>query len=110
MLAGCDTGLGVTVHAAAQFAPLPWYRDVHTELFACSGRWRALEDIEWYEAASLSYDDAPAGSAVAGYYDGGHRIYVLDRRARPVVRHEMLHYLLDTGDHPPVFARCAPNS
>lgn len=96
--------------SARRVDPPPGYREVWARLETCAGRSGNFERIRWWFVPdSLQLH----GEQVAGVWTPSHDIWVIEALARDpwhdywIARHEMLHELLDTGDHPaPVFERC----
>lgn len=72
----------------------------------CSAIPGDLTRIHWraVPAGRLLFDGHP----VAGVWEPPHTIWLDERflNTEVIVRHEMLHDLIQTGKHPPVFARC----
>jgi hypothetical protein len=81
-----------------------WWESVE----GCSGRRKDLDGVAWYR----TFGGAPivvGGQSFAGYWFGNpDRIVVSSSTDEYLVRHEMLHALLDDGAHSPEFfgARC----
>ncbi len=73
----------------------------------CSGRSGDLEDIEWYIVPDADAFATPHGSKVGlwSHSSEGTRIIIAGNWAdnELVVRHEMLHALLDRAGHPPEY-------
>lgn len=68
---------------------------------ACSGHSRDMRSIEWYRVPGPGF--ARRGQSVAGYYSTfTHRLVIAAgyEKAGDVVRHEMLHAILQTSGHP----------
>lgn len=83
--------------------PLPApeaYRTWWRETEACAGRTGNFERVRWFVREGSDFA-CPTGRCV-GRWESGHRIYVARRwQHHPlVIRHEMLHAILGTGDHP----------
>jgi hypothetical protein len=69
---------------------------------ACTGRVGVLGEVQWYVVPNASTLDADGGR-VHGYWVGSPDRIVLSDAHRldgPLVRHEMLHALLQTAGHP----------
>lgn len=106
-LAGCRevTGLALPVDAVAMDAVPAIYRTWWSEVEACSRRRRFFSWVRWYHVPNVDYfyyDDV----AVDGYWlshpdrivlAGAHELDAL------VVRHEMLHAMIQDGEHPAEF-------
>lgn len=73
---------------------------------ACAGLAAPLDRIEWYEVPGDEFS-TPEGPRW-GWWSPPHTIYVAEahRLDEELVEHEMLHDLLQSGEHPPVFATC----
>jgi len=75
---------------------------------ACSSHRGDWHRITWFTVAAPF--STPAGPNKLGVWVAPHTIYLLRATALDsaswVVPHEMLHDLLQTGEHPPVFAAC----
>lgn len=95
--------------------PLPEYRSWWDEIKECSGRlgadfdrlsfWIVREPLADNEASFPC--DAESG-ACGGFWQQPHEIVLAPGRTRSrlLVQHEMLHDLLDSPLHPPVFSLC----
>ena len=90
---------------AVAFIPPAIYRVWWARTEACSQLHGRLGSIRWYSLPNKATFMTPAGERVATWSHGGAgtRIvvaggYLTDEL---VVRHEMLHALLDRGSHPP---------
>jgi hypothetical protein len=94
-LAACTSLAGVELTGVRRFTPLPAYSDWWTETEACSGRAADFGRIEWWEAETITVNK----QIVLAHWEKPHKI-TLTRfhvATASVVRHEMLHDLLD-GD------------
>jgi hypothetical protein len=81
-------------------APPPVYRDWWAKTEACSGLRGDFDRVEWSVVPGSSF---PCSSGkCAGHWEPGHRIYLAESWTtnEMVVRHEMLHDLLNRGGHP----------
>lgn len=100
---GCD---GVTEPEfparASAFVPPPvfavWWKVVEQ----CAGRTGRFEDVSWFTVRNrgdVTIDNRPVDGA---WFSSGNRIVLVSALASDdrLVRHEMLHALLQTGDHP----------
>ncbi len=71
---------------------------------ACSGRSGDFDSIEWYVVPGVASFETPEGPKVGlwSHSSAGMRVVIADSYAENelVVRHEMLHALLDRGGHP----------
>jgi hypothetical protein len=104
---GCGGDAFAPVGNVERFTPPPDYRTWYAETEACTGLQGNYDDIVWWLADSL---EAPHGSElVTGTWTAPHTIVF--RRGYQgdvwVVRHEMIHDLLQTTAHPsPPFRLC----
>lgn len=88
---------------------------VWAEVAACAQVAGEIARVSWFvvETDASGFFPCPEHwRGCLGWWAPKHTIY-LSRRAvddptRWTVRHEMLHDLMQTGDHPTAFARCAP--
>lgn len=85
------------------------YREWWAKTEACSGLSGDFDRVQWSVVAGHSF---PCSSGrCAGHWEPGHRIYVAREWStnEMVVRHEMLHDLLDRAGHPdPPFGTPCP--
>jgi hypothetical protein len=103
-LAACESPTGLPT-GAERFTPPAVYRQWWTLTEACSGRQGSFDAVQWYvlpNASTLQLDD---GTVVNAAWEGrGNRIILTagydGLYAGDLVRHEMLHALLQGGDHP----------
>jgi hypothetical protein len=91
-----------------EFSPPAAYRAWWTEIEACAGITADYAAIEWYEVRGASYACPAYEGRCAGWWQPPHTIYLAEDwlNDRVLVEHEMLHDLLQRGDHPPVFQQC----
>src|SRR6266850_6186123 len=78
--------------------------------------WRTVEDcaqlrgdftrIHWYAVPDTSFRCATRQGQCGGRWVHPHDIYVVESAPYVLIAHEMLHDLLQRGDHPPVFETC----
>jgi hypothetical protein len=95
--------------AAPTMLPDEQYREWWDELVACAGNKQglALEGIEW--RIRLEPEQKDDGRIRAGQWTPPNKIWIAERwyLNAGVVKHEMLHYLLQRGGHPvPPFDIC----
>lgn len=85
------------------------YRDWWAKTEACSGLSGDFDRVRWSVVAGNSF---PCGSGrCAGHWEPGHHIYISAdwTENEMVVRHEMLHDLINRGTHPdPPFGSPCP--
>lgn len=73
---------------------------------ACSGKVRDFTSIAWYYVPGVDFFTVGADSKIAGYWQPYHHsITLAGNRVNQasVVRHEQLHAILNTTQHPPEF-------
>ena len=105
-LAACEMlGPPSELPANAQLmAPPAAYRDWWARTEACSGQEGDFDQVRWYVVPGVSEFETSAGPKVGlwSHSSEGMRIVVADGYAENelVIRHEMLHALLDRGGHP----------
>lgn len=99
-----------------EFVPPPEFRNWWIETETCSRRSGNFELISWFvfETNGISFE----GHLANGMWAKPHRIWfvpiVLDTALtsewirKHIVKHEMLHDLIQSGGHPPVFEQCDP--
>lgn len=113
LLGACDSATGPSLPPGAErFVPPAVYRQWWALTQACSRRSESVDVVSWYVvpgAETILLDD---GSPVHGRWDSqGNRIVLAGGSwlYGDLVRHEMLHALLRTGDHPRAqfLGRCA---
>ena len=103
-LAACESPTALP-QGAERFTPPAVYRQWWTLTEACSGRQGSFDAVQWYilpKASTLQLDD---GTVVNAAWDGrGNRIILTAGTDGPyagdLVRHEMLHALLQADGHP----------
>ena len=95
--------------AGAVVIPPAAYATWWEEIEACSGRSGRLARITWH---AVPADDGPffrwQGRPRAGLWIAPHAIYLSDSLllSHDLVKHEMLHDLLQDGHHPSTFQAC----
>ncbi len=105
-LAGCGR---FEPEQSAPLDPPAQFRDWWAKTEACSGRTATFERIHWYVVPGDSFD-CPDGRCV-GRWEDDHTIYIAASwvASELVVRHEMLHDLIDRSGHPdPPFGHGCP--
>lgn len=105
LLAACDFNIA---GSAPMEAPAV-YREWWAETESCSGLSGDFERIEWLVVPGYSFDCS--SGQCAGHWRDGHRIYLAEEWMlnEMVVRHEMLHDLMNGGGHPnPPFGKGCP--
>ena len=93
---------------AVEFAPAAAYRAWWTEIESCAGISGDFAAVDWYEVPGSTYSCPAYDGRCAGWWQPPHTIYLAATGVndRLLVEHEMLHDLLQRGDHPPVFQTC----
>ena len=94
--------------SAVYFTPPPQWRVWWEVLESCSGRRARFDDVAWYKApfGEIKYEGRVA---YAMWYAAGNRIALSrDFETDELVRHEMLHAVLQDGSHSDLYfqARC----
>ena len=92
---------------ARPFTPEPIYLTWWAQMETCSGLSRDFAGVAWYVVPGEDPFVAPAlGRTVLGYWQrAGNRIVLLEfvPSRTALVRHEMLHALLQRADHPAAY-------
>jgi hypothetical protein len=85
---------------AVPMAAMPQYALWWRLAERCSGASGDMGAISWYVVPDAT--DLGSANVLGMYYSAGHRIVLAGRFAQsgPLVRHEMLHALVTTGEHP----------
>ncbi len=109
MVAACDA-VGPTAPLpddAIAFAAPAKFKAWWALTESCAGRQRNLETIAWFIVPGVSTFMTPEGPKVGRWSRGatGTQIVVAGRyiAEEMVIRHEMLHALIDQGGHPPKY-------
>jgi hypothetical protein len=87
---------------AEAFSPPPVYSTWWKMTEACSALTGSLAAVSWYQTAEVVHD-THSGDVIAGYWVPGSNRIVLTAAVMMsggIVRHEMLHALLQRGGHP----------
>ena len=66
----------------------------------CSGRTGLFASVSWFETKGGGPIEIDGGEYGGYWWKSGNRIALENRNYGPTVRHEMLHALLGSGDHP----------
>jgi len=93
---------------AIEFEPPAAFRTWWAAIENCAGISGDFARVEWYEVPGPDYPCPAYEGRCDGWWQPPHVIYLASqwRYDRPLVEHEMLHDLLQRGDHPPVFQAC----
>jgi len=93
---------------AIEFTPPAAYQTWWAAIEECAGLWSKFDRVEWYEVPGVDYPCPAYEGRCDGWWQPPHTIYLAYRwrNDRQLVEHEMLHDLLQRGDHPPVFHAC----
>ena len=93
---------------AVRFDPPALYAQYWQQMEICLGRSGDFSRVTWYSVpdSGLHYNGEPA----YGVWDAPHSIYIEEGmlQNRYVLKHEMIHDLLQTGKHSPIFFTCDP--
>ena len=106
LLAGCLDSFAPA--GAVEFTPPTVYETWWSAIEACAGLWGTFDRVEWYDVPGADYPCPAYEGLCDGWWQPPHSIYLAHRwrNDRQLVEHEMLHDLLQRGDHPPVFQAC----
>lgn len=93
---------------AVEWSPPQVYRTWWAEIENCAGIWADFDRVDWYQVPGSSYPCPAYEGRCEGWWQPPHTIYMAQDQTsnRVLAEHEMLHELLQRGDHPPVFAAC----
>ncbi len=105
--AGCDltTAPAPLPDGAVPFAPpaqyVTWWDDVQR----CAGREARFQDVQWYVVPDAQTFRLRGREWAGWWWESGNRIILAEqyRERAKTVRHEMLHSILQRGDHPTAF-------
>jgi hypothetical protein len=100
---------GFDVAGSERVEPPAVYREWWDKTEACSGLSGNFDRVEWLVVPGYSFDCA--SGECAGHWQRGHQIYIAEDwlMNEMVVRHEILHDLLNVGGHPdPPFGEGCP--
>jgi hypothetical protein len=94
------TACGFDVAGSEPLEPPPVYREWWVKTEACSGLSGNFDRVEWLVVPGYSFECS--SGQCAGHWRRGHQIYLAAEWAmnEMVVRHEMLHDLMNRGGHP----------
>lgn len=107
VMSGClDPLLGLPpVPEAQALVPAAEYQQWYREMEQCSGRRGEYDRIVWY-----TVPDGKLGEQIMARWDAPHTIQLTEFVVRVTlartIKHEMLHDLLQSGEHPQVFDTC----
>jgi hypothetical protein len=107
-LLSCSDPVTPLPDSAREFVPETVYRVWWREMEECAGRTASFDEVRWYVVPGEEpFQVAGLDRPVVGYWDPhGNRIVVLQflpNQRAPIIRHEALHAILRTTDHPPEF-------
>ena len=90
--------------AAIAIAPSSQYRTWWSVVESCSGRRSTFESVTWY-TIPVGQLKVKGEMAAGAWFPSGNRIVITDswKREGALVRHEMLHAVLQTASHPAEF-------
>ena len=106
LLVGCLDAFSPA--GAVQWMPPAIYRTWWAAIESCAGIQADFDRVEWYVVPGSSYSCPAYEGQCEGWWQPPHTIYMAQDQTnnRVLAEHEMLHDLLQRGDHPPVFAAC----
>lgn len=95
LVSGCTPAVSTTISNPRPFAPPVSYAQWWSDVQSCAAREGRMDRIEWFVAEDLTQN----GRLVLGRWEEPHRITILAgyTEAEAIVKHEMLHDLLN-GD------------
>ncbi|MEZ0332539.1 MAG: hypothetical protein ACAI18_00915 [Gemmatimonadales bacterium] len=105
LLGSCDSDIA----GSAPVEPPAVYQEWWAKTESCSGLTGNFDRVEWLVVPGYSFE-CTSGQC-AGHWSSGHQIYIAEDwlMNEMVVRHEMLHELLNRGGHPnPPFGQGCP--
>ena len=107
VISNCSSPTEPLPNGAVPLDPVPTsYRSWWQEVEACSGRTGNFDAISWYYVPNVGTFEVGSDPNVDGYWQpyhhsitlGGFHVY-----DAALVRHEALHAILHTTDHPPQY-------
>ncbi len=105
-ISGCDSSFAPV--NPRRIDPIPdAYRIWWEEVEACTGTAADLEQVTWWKIDQFWHRDSDRW---AGFWKKPHDIYIVEayELSRGVVKHEMVHNVLQTTDHEsPLFCQCS---
>ncbi|MBA3258729.1 MAG: hypothetical protein H0T68_04600 [Gemmatimonadales bacterium] len=105
LLGACDFDVAGSAHMDAPVV----YREWWSRTEECSGLSGDFDRVEWLVVPGHSFECS--SGQCAGHWRRGHQIYLADgwKMNEMVVRHEILHELMNGGGHPnPPFGQGCP--
>lgn len=106
-LASCESPTEPLPSGAVAIDPVPsQYRTWWQEMEVCSGRTGDFDAISWYYVPNALVFRVGSNPNVKGYWQPYHRSITLaglNMYDDYLVRHEALHAILRTADHPPLY-------
>lgn len=103
---GCRSPTEPLPVGAVPLDPPPIYRSWWQEVEACSGRSSNFDAISWYYVPNVGVFSVDSDPNVDGYWQPYHHSITLAGfkvNDALLVRHEELHAILQTMDHPPEY-------
>lgn len=89
-----------------RFDPPTIYLDYWLAVEQCSGIPGDFRRVRWYAVPETPFPCPVASGSCYGLWHEPHDIFLERTAPYIIVGHEMLHDLLQRGDHPPVFRTC----
>jgi hypothetical protein len=93
--------------SAVRIPPPPQYRVWWEVVEKCSGHTRSFDGVSWYRVPIGEGITLDGETAAGAWFASGNRIAIGDgwKQSGSLVRHEMLHAILQTGSHPAEYFR-----
>lgn len=106
-LSGCDLPTEPFPSGAVPFEPPQAYATWWQLTSACSGITGDFDAVRWYVVPGAETIPVRGREYHGAWYRDGNRIVLAERaqQSGPLVRHEMLHALIDRGGHPREYYR-----
>jgi hypothetical protein len=101
----CAAPLGVIAPGAERYDPPVVYQEWWADVEACTGKAGNVTRVTWYLADSIDCGD---NLDVRGCWERPHTIYIQrpGKYIEGLIKHEMIHDLVQVAGHGPVFDRC----
>ena len=104
-LCGCLDPFAVPL-GTERFEPPGLYSEYWRAVEQCSGLRGQFDRIRWYAVPTTPFTCPTTAGSCYGLWREPHDIFVERTAPYLIVGHEILHDLLQRGDHPPVFRAC----
>lgn len=107
LLGGCENSEGLVSSDRTTFDPPVWYGDLWAEVESCSGLSGDWRRITWWRSRTLPNNYAAVWFSPHDIYLSDELLYnSVDFKLRTNIKHEMLHDLIQSTEHPEVFVTC----